>query len=113
LGYTTSTYHTQDFLAAVRNAAGLQLAVTFDSEDHPHRTPDAHGVTVTTTYEALRRLRTRTYPEGGVEAFGYSYGFAAPPSYTNQLGTVTCYGYDAAGRKTSEVHVAQASTRFT
>src|SRR5439155_14460594 len=71
----------------------------------------ANGVTVTNTYDNLGRLRTRTYPDTGAEKFGYSaLGLV---KYTNQLNLVTCYGYDAALRKTSETNANNEVTKYT
>jgi RHS repeat-associated protein len=56
-------------------------------------------------------LRTRTYPDGGVEGFGYSA--AGLVKYTNQLNWVTSYGYDAALRKTSETNASSQVLQFT
>src|SRR5690606_16333680 len=50
----------------------------------------------------LHRLRTRGYPDGGVEHFGYSArGLTA---YTNQIGRTNFYAYDPAGRKIAETN---------
>ena len=59
-------------------------------------------MSVAQTFDDSGRIRTRTYPDGGVERFGYSA--AGVVRYTNQLNFVTSYGYDAAGRKTSETN---------
>jgi YD repeat-containing protein len=72
---------------------------------------DANGVSVTNTFDALHRLSTRTYPDGGVEKFGYSArGLVA---YTNQLDKVTFYGYDEAMRKTWETNANNEIIRYT
>ena len=72
---------------------------------------DANGVAVTSTYDDLGRLRTRSYPDGGVEKFGYSpRGLIA---YTNQLGYTNFYAYDEAGRKTFETNANAEVIRYT
>ena len=54
------------------------------------------------TYDLLGRLRTRTYPDSGVEKFGYSAsGLIA---YTNQIGLSNFFVYDAAARKIFETN---------
>ena len=44
---------------------------------------DANGVTIIQTFDGLDRLLTRTYPDTGVEKFGYSARGLI--QYTNQL----------------------------
>jgi RHS repeat-associated protein len=84
---------------------------TYDIDDHPIYVTDANGVTVTNTYDILHRLSTRTYPDGGVERFGYSErGLVA---YTNQLNFVTYYGYDEARRKLCETNANNEVIRYT
>ncbi len=64
----------------------LQQRTVYDIEDLPIHVTDANGVTITNTYDDLDRLATRTYPDSGVERFGYSArGMIA---YTNQLNLV-------------------------
>ena len=72
---------------------------------------DASGVTVVSAYDNLGRLLGRAYPDSGVETFGYSArGLVA---YTNQIGSVTRYAYDEAGRKTFETNANTEVLRFT
>jgi YD repeat-containing protein len=93
-------YDNLNRLTNTSNAYGAEQTTVFDIEDHPIYVTDANGVTVTNTYDALHRLSTRSYPDGGVEKFGYSArGLTA---YTNQLNKVTRYVYDEAMRKTWE-----------
>ena len=55
-------------------------------------------------YDPAGRVTTRTYPTGGgVEQYGYSTNIAAMTSYTNQIGYLTTYAYDAQGRKAMTV----------
>jgi RHS repeat-associated protein len=61
-------------------------------------------------YDALDRVLERDYPDGGIEHFGYSArGLIA---YTNQLGFITGYGYDQAGRKIAETNANLEITQF-
>jgi len=71
---------------------------------------DANGVSLDMTYDALGRLRTRTYPDTGVERFGYSTnGLVA---YTNQLGLTNFYLNDVASRKIAETNANWEITQF-
>src|SRR5439155_23177269 len=82
-----------------------------DIEDRLYSAMDANDVTVTNTYDDLGRLRTRTYPDTGSEKFGYSaLGLV---KYTNQLNSVTSYGYDAALRKTAETNANNEVIKYT
>src|SRR5437016_1731318 len=66
---------------------------------------------VTNTFDDLNRLRTRSYPDGGVERFGYSArGLTA---YTNQLNKITYYAYDEARRKVVETNANNEIIRYT
>jgi len=84
-----------------------------DDHDRVLSHTDASGVTVTNAYDALDRLTVRGYPDGGKERYGYTAGVSAPTVYTNQVGKLTLYAYDAAGRKTNEVQVGVFTNRFT
>ena len=88
LGSTTNTYDNLSRLVNVSNAAGQVQAVAYDVADRVTQATDANGVSVTSTFDNLDRLRTRTYPDTGVEAFGYTAKIAGPTSYTNQLSKV-------------------------
>jgi YD repeat-containing protein len=59
------------------------------------------------------RLLARTYPDGGIESYVYSPGFSGPTGYTNQIGNITLYTYDAMNRKTNEVVVGVSTNKFT
>lgn len=113
LGTTTNTYDNLDRPLNSSNAFGQIFAAAYDAEDNTTSRTDANGVTVTMTYDDLDRIRTRTYPDTGVEAFGYTANVSGPTSYTNQLSKVTTYAYDKLGRKTTEVVVALSTNTFT
>jgi YD repeat-containing protein len=111
-GSLTNVYDNLGRLATVNNAAGQHKRTVYDANDRVLELTDANGVTVTNTYDALGRLLTRRYADSGVEAYGYIANVAGPTSYTNQLGCVTLYAYDALGRKTNEVFVGLATNSF-
>lgn len=111
MGKTTNYFDNLGRVYAVSNYFGAVRNVTFDTEDRPLVLTDANGISVTNTYDAMGRLRTRTYPDSGVERFGYSaLGLV---KYTNQLNLVTSYGYDAALRKTSETNANSEVITYT
>ncbi len=76
---------------------------------------DQNGVVVGATYDSLeshhRRLREVT-PDGGVERKSMGYSPFGMVVYTNQLGNITYYGYDGAGRKTAETNALGGITRY-
>lgn len=113
LGTTTNMYDNLNRFLNSSNAFGQIFAAVYDAEDNVTSRADANGIAVTMTYEALDRLRTRTFPDGGVEAFGYTVNVSGPTSYTNQLSKVTTYVYDKLGRKTKEVVVGLSTNTFT
>jgi RHS repeat-associated protein len=113
LGSTTNYYDTLSRLVTVNNSAGQVQASVYDVANRISQATDANGVTVTNTFDNLDRLRTRTYPDTGVEAFGYTANVRALTSYTNQLGNVWTYAYDAVGRKTNEIAVGVYTNSFT
>lgn len=113
LGAATNYYDNLNRIVLSSNAFGQTLAISYDLEDNVTSRADANGVTVTSTYDDLDRVRTRTFPDGGVEAFGYTATVSGPTSYTNQLAKVTTYAYDKLGRKTTEIVVGLATNTFT
>jgi len=90
------SYNNQGLLSLSSNHLGVLESYQYDIFDRVTNSVDANGLVVTNTYDALGRVRTVAYPDGGVESFGYSA--AGVIAHTNQLGKVTTYGYDAAGR---------------
>ena len=113
LGSTTNYYDNLSRLVTVSNYAGQVQGLVYDVENRVAQATDANGVTVTNTFDDLGRLRTRTYPDTGGEAFGYTVNVSALTSYTNQLGNVWTYAYDAAGRKTNEIGVGVYTNSFS
>jgi len=110
-GYRWLYYNHQGLLTNISNAYGAEQTVTYDILDRPLYVKDENGVTVTNAFDNLGRLRTRTYPDGGVERFGWSArGLVA---YTNQLDKTNYYGYDAAGRRVAETNANGEVIRYT
>ncbi|MGI8966412.1 MAG: RHS repeat-associated core domain-containing protein, partial [Limisphaerales bacterium] len=106
------SYNNLGLLTRITNGlSAVERSVVYDIENQPIYVTDANGVTVTNSYDALGRLQTRTYPDSGVERFGYSArGLIA---YTNQLNFVTRYVYDEASRKTYETNANLEIIRYT
>ncbi|HKW30123.1 MAG TPA: RHS repeat-associated core domain-containing protein [Verrucomicrobiae bacterium] len=108
----TNTYNDQGLLTAVSNAFGQVQSTAFDILDRATNTVDANGVSVATTFDNLNRPLNRTYPDSGVEHWGYTLNVSGATSYTNQIGDVTLYGLDAMNRKTNEVVVGVTTNSF-
>ena len=70
-------------------------------------------MSINTAYDNLNRPLTRTYPDNGVEKWGYMPNVSGATGYTNQIGNVVLYGYDAMNRKTNEVFVGVMTNKFT
>jgi RHS repeat-associated protein len=109
----TNWYNNQGLKYAVSNAVGLVSLLAFDAENHITNSTDANHVSVSMAYDLLGRVLTRTYPDSGVESYGYTFGISGPSSYTNQIGNVTGYLYDPALRKVAETNALNFVTRFT
>jgi RHS repeat-associated protein len=94
--WITNFYNNQGLLEAVSNSFGLVMRSRFDFKDRKTNMVDATGVNVTNTFDALDRLVTRSFSDGGTETFAYSTnGLRA---YTNQIGDITLYTNDTALR---------------
>jgi RHS repeat-associated protein len=83
-----------------------------DALDRLTNSVDANSVTVVSTFDDLNRVQNRIYPDTGVERFGYTFNIAGATAYTNQLGKVTRYGYDALGRKIATTNANLEVTQF-
>jgi RHS repeat-associated protein len=106
----TNWFTGNDLLYASSNAFGRIFFKQFDIEDRLTNSVDANGVVVNNTYDLLGRVLTRSYPDGGVERFGYSA--AGLIAYTNQLANITYYAYDAASRKVAETNANTNVTQY-
>lgn len=112
LGLSTNTFDNLGRTLCASNAFGQVFAASYDIEGNVTNRTDGNGVTIAMTYDALDRIRTRTYPDTGVEAWGYTANISGPTSYTNQLSKVTTYAYDKLGRKNTEIIVGLATNTF-
>jgi RHS repeat-associated protein len=107
----TNWYTDQGFLYASSNAIGQVFLKSYDIEDRMTNSVDGNGVVLTNSYDFLRRVLVRGYPDGGRERFGYSaFGLI---SYTNQLTNITYYAYDSALRKIAETNALNQITRYS
>jgi RHS repeat-associated protein len=98
------TYNNQGLQITISNMIGQVAAYSFDIDDRLVNQTDVNGVSVSMTYDNLGRLSSRIYPDGGTENYGFTLNVSAPTSYTNQVGSVTLYSYDAMNRKTREAN---------
>jgi RHS repeat-associated protein len=106
----TNWYTDQGLLYASSNAVGQVFLKSFDIEDRMTNSLDGNGIVTTNSYDYLRRVLVRGYPDGGTERFGYSaFGLAA---YTNQLTNSTYYTYDDALRKIAETNALTQVTQY-
>jgi len=108
----TNLYNNQGLLISSANAAGLLVTNQFDVLDRVTNSVNANGVSVGTVYDNLNRPATNSYPDTGVEKFGYTATYAAATSHTNQIGNVVLYQYDPLGRKTNELVLGVTTNRF-
>ena len=113
-GNSVNNYYDPDLrLYAASNAVGRVSVRAYDVNDLVTNSIDANNVSVNMTYDNLHRLLTRSYPDGGIEKFGYAPNMFGPTSYTNQIGDATLYGYDAMNRKTNETSVGVTTNQFS
>ena len=107
----TNYYDNRGQLDFETNIYGQQIvALLYDVRDRVTNRVDPNGVVTATTYDNLNRVLSRSYPDGGVEKFGYSA--AGLIAHTNQLNYTNYYNYDAAMRKTSETSAIGAVTTY-
>ena len=108
----TNLYSNQGLLISSANAAGLLVTNQFDVLDRVTNSMNANGVSVGTVYDKLNRPLTRSFPDTGVENFGYTSNYVAATSHTNQIGNVVLYKYDLLNRKTNELVLGVTTNRF-
>jgi len=108
----TNTYNNQGLLTTVSDIFGQVQGTTYDIIDRTTNVIDANGLSVATTYDNLNRPVNRSYPDNGVERWGYTTNISGPTGYTNQITNVVTYAYDALSRKTNEVYVGVTTNAF-
>jgi YD repeat-containing protein len=109
----TNIYNNQGLLTTVNNTFGQAQTTAYDILDRATNTVDANGVSVATTYDNLNRPLNRSYPDNGVEHWGYTLNVSSPTGYTNQIGNVSLYNFDTLSRKTNEVVAGVTTNSFT
>ena len=102
-------YNNQGLPISVNNAFGEIYRAVADIRDRTMWMKNPSGVWVTNTFDPLDRLFTRQLAVGSE---GYGYGPAGLISYTNQLGQVTRFGYDAGRRLTAHTNQNQEVLKF-
>ncbi len=122
-GVTTYNYDSSGRLSTIVNAnSDTVLTNTYDSADRIQTQTDSQGYTLTYAYDNLDRITQITYPDGTTDQ--YNYNFQSGPyagtaslelrQYTDRLGRVTTYNYDADRRLTSVTEpITGSSTRTT
>jgi len=109
-GVTTYNYDPIGRLSTVQNAnRQTVLTFTYDSADRVLTRTDSQGYRLTYTYDNLDRVTQITYPDGSTDLYDWTFQsgeYQGTPSlelrkYTDRLGRVTTYGYDADRRLTS------------
>lgn len=109
----TNAFNNQGLLTTITNTFGQVQSITYDILDRATTNIDANGVSVATSYDNLNRPLARSYPDSGVEQWGYTLNVSSATSYTNQIGNIVTYAYDAMNRKTNEVYVDVTANSFT
>ena len=120
---TTYNYDTTGRLSTIVDANSQTILTnTYDSADRIQTQTDSQGYTLTYAYDNLDRITSITYPDGTTDL--YDYTFQSGPyvgtaslelrKYTDRLGRVTTYAYDADRRLTSVTEpTSGTSTRTT
>jgi RHS repeat-associated protein len=120
---TTWNYDSSGRLSNIVNAnSQTQVSYTYDSADRVLTKTDSEGYVLTYGYDNLDRVTSITYPDGTTDLYDHTFQsgpYAGTPSlelrkYTDRLGRVTTYGYDADQQLTSVTEPTQGtSTRTT
>ena len=104
LNTTTYNYDTSNRLSTVVNAnTQTVLTLTYDSADRIATRKDSEGYILTYSYDNLDRVTKITYPDATTDLYDYTFQsgpLLGTPSldlrkYTDRLGRVTTYAYDA------------------
>jgi RHS repeat-associated protein len=103
-------YNNQGLPISINNAFGEIYRTVADIRDRSMWTKNPAGVWVTNTFDPLDRVSTRQIALGNSEGFGY--GPAGLLAYTNQLGQVTRWAYDAGRRNVAQTNQNQEVLQF-
>jgi RHS repeat-associated protein len=106
----TYGYNNQGLLTSISNAYGRASSTVFDSWDRPIQFTDALGVSTTNTFDRLYRTLKQTAADGS--SAGYLWSTNGLQAYTNQLGAVTWFTNDVAGRRTAVLNANNEVTRY-
>jgi RHS repeat-associated protein len=115
------SYNNQGLLSAVENSSGQEMAVGYDSEDHPKKVTYVGGPSFTLEFDRLNRIKSRITDGAGTETWGYtSKGL---DTYTqdiekNEAGVVVKqrqekYQYDLETRTITFIDGANHPTTYT
>jgi len=122
-GVTTYHYDSTGRLSTIVNANNQTILTnTYDSADRVQTQTDSQGYMLTYAYDNIDRITSITYPDGTTDQ--YDHTFQSGPNvgtqslelrkYTDRLGRVTTYAYDADRRLTSVTEpVTSTTTRTT
>jgi RHS repeat-associated protein len=106
----TYGYNNQGLLITSSNVYGPTGSTVFDSWDRPVRFTDALGITTTNTFDKLYRTLSQKSADGSVA--GYLWSSNGLRAHTNQLGAVTWFTNDVAGRRLGVTNANGEITRF-
>jgi RHS repeat-associated protein len=109
----TNLYNNQGLVYAVSNAAGQIVDLTYDIDDRITNLVNPNNVSLGIAYDSLWRPLSVTYPDTGVEHWGYTSNVFDITSYTNQIGNIVTCAYDAMGRQTNEVFTGVTTNSVT
>ena len=119
---TTYNYDSVGRLSTIVNAnSQTVLTNTYDSANRIQTQTDSQGYTLTYAYDNIDRITQITYPDGTTDLYDYTFqsgSYVGTASlelrkYTDRLGRVTTYNYDADQRLTSVTEPITATTTRT
>ena len=81
----TNWFNNQGLMVTVSNAFGRVQATLYDTLDRATNNVDANGVIIKFNLRCFGSDSHRSYPDGGVESFGYAMNVAGLTSYTEPI----------------------------
>lgn len=112
-GTVTLTHDNVGRLISVQTVDGILAGAGYNDLNQIVTSTNANGVVVGSTFDALGRVLTRTYPDSGQETFGYTSHIPGPTSHTDPLSQVVQTGYDPMGRVLSQITVGLSTNTFS